>query len=236
MSASNRVGRRFPLMCPHCEKPVLATVKSEAVGGGETAPPYLLELVQCGTCHDPFLMVEEDYGQGWDGDPGVLWPAQKRPLSIHVPEALRREHEEALKCFKIKAYTATAVMVRRTLEGVCSDQGVSRKPLVKMLEQLKDEGKLDGRLLEWAQELRVLGNDGAHFTGSRCWPLSSPLSKLGEPKPRPTLRPQPRPGAVPNRSECWVSGPCLMPWSNGCLAEASRAPFRSFSFMTASWP
>ncbi|MEU1597670.1 DUF4145 domain-containing protein [Streptomyces sp. NPDC005708] len=62
-------------------------------------------------------------------------------------------------------------MVRRTLEGVCSEQGVSgangrSKPLVKMLEQLKNEGKIDGRLLEWAQELRVLGNQGAHFTGT----------------------------------------------------------------------
>ncbi|MFI1415509.1 DUF4145 domain-containing protein [Streptomyces sp. NPDC020707] len=170
MSPTFRVGQSFPLMCPHCEKPALATVTSEAVGGGDTEPPYLLELVQCGTCHDPFLMVEEDYGQGWDGDPGVLWPPQKRPLSIHVPQDLRREHEEALQCFKSKAYTATAVMVRRTLEGVCSDQGMSSgtgrpKPLVKMLAQLKDEGKLDGRLLEWAQELRVLGNEGAHFTG-----------------------------------------------------------------------
>lgn len=35
-----------------------------------------------------------------------------------------------------------------------------------MLEQLKNDGKIDGRLFEWAQELRVLGNEGAHFTGT----------------------------------------------------------------------
>ncbi|WP_432052077.1 DUF4145 domain-containing protein [Streptomyces xiamenensis] len=101
----------------------------------------------------------------------MIWPEQLRPLSHQVPQPLRREHEEARQCFKAKAYTATAVMVRRTLEGVCSDQGVSGangrpKPLVKMLEQLKSDGKIDGRLLEWAQALRVLGNEGAHFTGS----------------------------------------------------------------------
>jgi hypothetical protein len=28
-------------------------------------------------------------------------------------------------------------------------------------------GLIEGRLLEWAQELRVLGNEGAHFTGER---------------------------------------------------------------------
>lgn len=137
---------------------------------GEEEPPYLLELARCGICKAPFLTVEEDYGDGWDG-PGVLWPEQMRPLSHHVPQSLRREHEEARQCFKAKAYTATAVMVRRTLEGVCNEQGVSGtngrpKALVKMLEQLKNDGKIDGRLLEWAQELRVLGNEGAHFTGT----------------------------------------------------------------------
>ncbi|MGC0400513.1 uncharacterized protein YbaR (Trm112 family) [Streptomyces sp. SAI-126] len=171
MTYETRVGTKFPLVCPHCEKPTLATVASEAPGGGEEEPPYLLELVQCGTCHDPFVLIEEDWGEGWDGEPLVGWPKQQRPLSYNVPEALRREHEEARQCFSSKAYTATAVMVRRTLEGVCLDQGMSSstgrpKPLFKMLEQMKDEGKIDGQLFEWAQELRVLGNQGAHFTGT----------------------------------------------------------------------
>ncbi|MGW7364631.1 DUF4145 domain-containing protein [Streptomyces sp. NPDC054841] len=149
----------------------MATVTSEALGGGEEEPPYVLELALCGNCHDPFLMAEEDYGEGWDGEPAILWPKQQRPLSLQVPEALRREHEEARQCFSSKAYTATAVMVRRTLEGVCLEQGVSStggrpKPLFKMLAQMKDEGKIDGRLFEWAQALRVLGNQGAHFTGT----------------------------------------------------------------------
>ncbi|MCX5303725.1 MULTISPECIES: DUF4145 domain-containing protein [Streptomyces] len=171
MSDATRVGMTHPLMCPHCEKPTLARITSEAYGGGHTEPPYVLELAVCGVCADPFLMVEEDFGQGWDGEPGVIWPKQQRALSPKVPQALRREHEEARQCFSSKAYTATAVMVRRTLEGVCIDQGISSagsrpKPLFKMLEQMKDDGKIDGRLFEWAQELRVLGNQGAHFTGT----------------------------------------------------------------------
>lgn len=171
MSNASRVQTTFPLVCPHCEKPTLATVTSEARGGGEHEPLYLLELAECGNCFDPFLLIEEDYGDGWDGDPVVIWPKQQRPLSLNVPEALRREHEEARQCFSSKAYTATAVMVRRTLEGVCLDQGMTSSggrptPLFKMLEQMKDEGKIDGQLFEWAQELRVLGNQGAHFTGT----------------------------------------------------------------------
>jgi Domain of unknown function (DUF4145) len=60
-------------------------------------------------------------------------------------------------------------MVRRTLEGVCADHGhgVTRnKRLQDALKEMAEKGTLDGRLLTWADELRVLGNDGAHHAGS----------------------------------------------------------------------
>ncbi|HTJ70256.1 MAG TPA: DUF4145 domain-containing protein [Actinospica sp.] len=166
MSEVTRVGVSFPLVCPHCEKTTVSTVLSSAPGGGREEPPYLLELAKCGTCHEPFLLVEEDYGQGWDGDPFILWPQRQRPLSLNIPESLREEHEEARRAFSAKAYRATAVMVRRTLEGVCLDQGMAKKQLFQMLEQMRNDDKIDGRLFEWAQELRVLGNEGAHYTGN----------------------------------------------------------------------
>ncbi|MFJ1582065.1 DUF4145 domain-containing protein [Streptomyces sp. NPDC088197] len=168
-----RVGTDLLVTCPHCERPALAGVVGEASDhSADDGPPYLLELVRCGKCRKPFLTVEEDYGEGWDGEPGVLWPEQQRPLSVHVPEDLRRTHSEARRCFSAKAYTATAVMVRRTLEAVCVDQGMvdddSRrpKPLFKMLEEMRDQGKIDGRLFEWAHELRSLGNQGAHYSST----------------------------------------------------------------------
>ncbi|MEU8592816.1 DUF4145 domain-containing protein [Streptomyces globisporus] len=170
---SARVGTDLLVTCPHCEKPALAGVLGEASDhSGDDGPPYLLELVRCGKCLKPFLTVEEDFGDGWDGEPGVLWPEQQRPLSLQVPEDLRRTHSEARRCFSAKAYTATAVMVRRTLEAVCIDQGMVGdasglpKPLFNMLEELRDQGKIDGRLFEWAHELRALGNQGAHYSST----------------------------------------------------------------------
>jgi hypothetical protein len=95
----------------------------------------------------------------------ILWPTPERTLSDVVPESLRLEHAEARACFNAKAYTATVVMVRRTLEGVCSDHGITKKPLYVALEEMRSSELIEGRLFEWAQELRVLGNDAAHFTG-----------------------------------------------------------------------
>ena len=104
----------------------------------------------------------------------ILWPVLERNLSDTVPESLRQEHSEARACFHAKAYTATVVMVRRTLEGVCADHGITRKPLYAALDEMKSNGLIEGRLLEWAQGLRVLGNDAAHFTGR---PVSSQDAK-----------------------------------------------------------
>ncbi|MBM4829588.1 DUF4145 domain-containing protein [Streptomyces althioticus] len=72
--------------------------------------------------------------------------------------------QEARACFSAKLYTATAVMVRRTLEGMCVDQGTSKKQLFAALGELRDSNKIEGRLFDWAQALRVLGNQGAHFS------------------------------------------------------------------------
>lgn len=146
----------------------MATVAGEMVHYDPEEPPTLYELASCDKCGDPLLAYEEDFGEGWDGEHTVVWPQIQRQLSIKVPSALRQEHEEARRCFSAKAYTASAVMVRRTLEGVCQDQGVSggRANLATMLEKLKEQGKIDRQLLEWSQELRMFGNQGAHFTGT----------------------------------------------------------------------
>jgi hypothetical protein len=66
---------------------------------------------------------------------------------------------------KAKAYTAAVVMIRRTLEGVCDHHGINEKTLVRGLEKLRQDGRLDDRLYEWATALRMLGNEGAHYTG-----------------------------------------------------------------------
>ncbi|WP_168211414.1 DUF4145 domain-containing protein [Actinosynnema sp. ALI-1.44] len=130
----------------------------------EECPPYLLELLRCNQCGQGFLMCREDYDDGW-GDFVRLWPSHGRPLSNAVPEKLRREHDEARKCYDSRAFTAAVVMVRRTLEGVCIEAGISERILVKSLKELQSRGMIDGRLADWAQELRVLGNEGAHYTG-----------------------------------------------------------------------
>ncbi|MFE9907730.1 DUF4145 domain-containing protein [Streptomyces clavifer] len=42
--------------------------------------------------------------------------------------------------------------------------GTQKKALFQALQELRDSRKIEGRLFELAQALRVLGNQGAHFS------------------------------------------------------------------------
>ena len=159
-------------LCPSCHKPTTGTVRGTAIWSGydpdtgesiNPATEYL--FVQCDRCELPVLQAREDYGLGFDDDdPAIVFPSPRR-LSRDIPRPLRAEWEEARTCFESKAYTAAVVMVRRTLEGTCKENGITQRTLYKGLAELKDRGLVDGTLSEWADALRVLGNQGAHYTG-----------------------------------------------------------------------
>jgi hypothetical protein len=160
--------RTVVAQCSQCDKAIMATevgtVEYVVFGPRERAT-----LFRCNTCGHPLLYEEnvdpfDDESTVWMVG-SRLWPEPRRSLSREVPLVLRREFNQAQKCFMAQAYTATAVMVRRTLEGVCVENKISEKILARALRKMHDEGLIDSRLFEWAQALRVLGNEGAHFTG-----------------------------------------------------------------------
>ena len=127
--------------------------------------PVEWALVQCDNCHEASVQRRLDWGDGFDvDDPWIVYP-ERRSLSRAVPEPLRHEFEEAQTCFAAKAYKATVVMVRRVLEGTCKENNVQERVLAKSLQRLKEQGLIDTTIAEWAHALRVLGNEGAHYTG-----------------------------------------------------------------------
>lgn len=154
------------IACTSCDEKVTASVR-----GSYLNEEYEVEvlLLECQECHNASLHLSE-----FVPDPSTnsyrssitrrLWPNPPRELSDAVPLDLRREYGQARICFEARAYTAAAVMVRRTLEGVCIENGIDDKPLVRGLQKMRSDGLIDEKLFEWAQALRVLGNEGAHYS------------------------------------------------------------------------
>ncbi|MGR3310970.1 MAG: DUF4145 domain-containing protein [Candidatus Brocadiales bacterium] len=119
-------------------------------------------FLKCPKCEMPFIAWQQDeYGFGWS-NPYRIYPPQDKRVNPSFPEPIRNAYQEALTCFKGKAFTATAIMCRKTLEGICSVHGINARNLASKLEELKDKEIIESRLFEWAEELRLSGNDAAH--------------------------------------------------------------------------
>lgn len=124
---------------------------------GVTNMPSRYELWKCPNCNKPFLLDNDDvFGVA------VLYPPEDNRVNPGLPAPLKSAYREAISCFKAKAYTATAIMCRKTLEGICVEHGVRGNNLVSNLKELKDKGIIENRLFEWADALRISGNEAAH--------------------------------------------------------------------------
>lgn len=133
-------------------------VKSYLDADPSEEPANKYTLLHCPKCMDPFLVVENEY---LNEPPEVLYPPVPQS-SPSIPKPIREAIAEAQACFRAKAYTATAIMCRKTLEGLCAAHNVKAKSLLAALRELKDKGIIEQRLFEWADALRISGNEAAH--------------------------------------------------------------------------
>jgi len=79
-----------------------------------------------------------------------------------LPSAVQEPLEEAIDCHAGESYPAAAVMVRRTLEAVCEDQGATGGDLYKRIENLGEKIVLPKGMIKALHNLRLLGNDAVH--------------------------------------------------------------------------
>lgn len=101
----------------------------------------------------------------WDPEGKVLvsYPPERIDFDASsLPPTVVDSLEEAVSCHSNNAYTAAAIMVRRTLEDLCADQQAEGKDLKKRIAALATRVILPPGLLAGLDNLRLLGNDAAH--------------------------------------------------------------------------
>ena len=120
----------------------------------------------CPRCESVFVVESNwtDYGGEFASEPEnvVLYPRDRSPLSDDVPEAIRRTFEQAVKCYRVHAHDASALMCRKSLEVLSAELGATGKTLKAKIESLSEAKRIDPRLATWADSLRVVGNEAAH--------------------------------------------------------------------------
>lgn len=163
---------RTAVECQTCERLTVGVVKASqfwsgySSSGQQVEPPCTYFLISCEACGDVQLHCRQQLDPEYLDDYFRLWP-QTRQLPWSVPEPVRIDWNEATTCFSAGAYAASVVMVRRMLEGICKEKGVSKKTLYQALDQMKDDGHIDENLAKWGHMLREIGNTGAHHTGEK---------------------------------------------------------------------
>jgi len=82
--------------------------------------------------------------------------------TVGVPSNIIKIFTEALTCHANKCFVASAIMVRRTLEEICEEKGITEGTLQEKINALEKYIVLPKVLLESFTELRFLGNDATH--------------------------------------------------------------------------
>jgi hypothetical protein len=92
------------------------------------------------------------------------WPPEQLDFDgTGLPATVLNAMTEAIACHSVKAYVAAGMMVRKTLEAICADQGGTGSTLQQRLQALRNRVVLPEPLFVAMDELRLLGNDAAHI-------------------------------------------------------------------------
>jgi uncharacterized protein DUF4145 len=139
-------------------------------GEPQPGPEYRYRLVRCSACSDISLLLAMKVGtrdhRSIYEDDFAVYPTPPRAMSSAVPKKLQTCFQEARACYRARAYTASAIMCRRSLELLTAERGIKGKNLADALEKLKAKGDIDQRLYDWCNALRLAGNQAAHDVGS----------------------------------------------------------------------
>jgi hypothetical protein len=160
--------------CPRCRRvsnfyhwhtqPLVST------GGGELDDERVVVLgcMGCGrgTAVVERQVIEESTGTAiWAGL--HWWPVPGAGiLDSEVPEAVASAYDEGTRCLAVRADRASVVMFRAALAEIVTNKGSAAakgsRGLTAQLRQMADDGDLYPSLVDWADEIRSLGDVGAH--------------------------------------------------------------------------
>jgi len=158
--------------CPDCGALVDGELVADYVDyepGTDMTGKY--SFLKCPKCSRPFIVLQVCDYSSWIEEladaPQRLYPPVEMEISASIPASLRAAYDEARTCFRAKAYVATAIMCRKTLEGIAEEHKITVRNLASALKEMKEKGIIENRLYEWADALRISGNEAAHGVSSK---------------------------------------------------------------------
>jgi len=120
----------------------------------------------CRRCSQPFLIRQSLYSNPGEFESftneSVLYPIESKPIQEALPKSIETAYDQAKRAFNSSLFEPCVLMCRKCLEAVCKILGAQGHDLSKRLVSLSEAGHIDSRLLRWAHEIRLVGNEAAH--------------------------------------------------------------------------
>ena len=169
----------FDVFCSQCNVQTAAHVVASHVKMTPVDPvqasvdpcdsPYYVTkyaLALCGRCNEVFLKEFDFYEIPGDfcapqGEE-ILYPTPRKISMDGVPKSTSRAYAAAARSYQAGLYEPCVIMCRKCIEALCQELGATKGNLKDRLVCLQNDGQIDRKLLAWANELRLIGNDAAH--------------------------------------------------------------------------
>jgi len=139
---------KVALICPHCG--VYSTISIRTAYDSH-------HIYVCDQCDRLILLVINDKNQITD-----QYPKRIPKLDPSIPQDVANDYVEAIKCIDINANKASVAMCRRALQASLIQKGAKKEKLVEQIDELFNKGIITEDIKDWAHEIRLTGNIGAH--------------------------------------------------------------------------
>jgi hypothetical protein len=154
--------------CPHCGAlATFPTVSQPYVEKDDRGNPWRLTApARCIGCRKCILaIIKLPYGvvREWVYEAHYPLGSPNDDVAEEIPNGIREDFQEAIRCLWVNAYNATAEMCRRALESACLKLGAPKhKVLQIMIDHLAEKGEITPYLQGAAHKIRLGGDRGAH--------------------------------------------------------------------------
>jgi hypothetical protein len=167
--------------CPHCDHLSNFVVREGPLPvkydpEGQAGTVERVGVLHCPGCNKGTVVIEEAVVErpGSEGQAVVTgwravhwWPVPgASQLDSDIPEPVASAFSEGMRALSVDCPRAAAVMFRAMLAAIVRDKGSQAAQqaggLRKQLKKMGDEQTLPTSLMEWAAEIRLVGDAGAH--------------------------------------------------------------------------
>jgi hypothetical protein len=151
--------------CPHCLTKSyfspLATHQEQIPASGVVT---IVSAARCESCKNFILVIGLKNAGTAEFNLMAAYPMgkPKDDVDASVPKQIADDFSEAIRCRWIDANRAAVVMCRRAIQASAIALDAKGDQLVRQIENLFKAGKITEPLKDFAHEVRLTGNDGAH--------------------------------------------------------------------------